>query len=286
MAKNMENEVKDFKAKYFEDRSKVQNFTQFIIAVVNNCLSFMQLAHLTKDKYWKSAVGDSEAAHRFENVLRTFEILQGVAADCLLDEAFLDLEPHFQELLTRNWLKSRTAVDTICVTLEDYFQDYVHLKQKNFELVMSRGKNLVAKKYLLAVMSRKVSFKNQDERREASDKIVHEVAQIRRLFERVGATPQGKQSACPFNAIDAVSELIKVEDLDILSLELHSFIKHYPDLTKEQLMAILSLRGDIGRFDLKQKASEIIPGTTAIQRGPIPHSIFSQVNIPPSLFNV
>lgn len=150
---------------------------------------------------------------------------------------------------------------------------------------MSRGKNLVAKKYLLSVMSRKVSFKNQDERKEASEKIVHEVAQIRRLFERVGATP-GKPSACPFNAIDAVSELIKVEDLDILSLELHSFIKHYPDLTKEQLMAILSLRGDIGRFDLKQKASEIIPGTTAIQRGPIPHSIFSQVHVPPSLFNV
>lgn len=35
----------------------------------------MELAHQTKDKYWKSAVGDSEAAHRFENVLRTFEVL-------------------------------------------------------------------------------------------------------------------------------------------------------------------------------------------------------------------
>lgn len=52
-------------------------------------------------------------------------------------------------------------------------------------------------------------------------------------------------------------------------------------------MAILSLRGDIGRFDLKQRASEIIPlNTNNTNRGPVPHSIFSQVHIPPSLFNV
>jgi len=150
---------------------------------------------------------------------------------------------------------------------------------------MSEGKNLVAKKYLLAIMSRKVSFKNQEERKKAAEKIVAEAGQVRRLFERVGSVSQGKQSGCPFSAIEAVAEVIKVEDLDILSLELHSLIKHYPDLTKEQLMAILSLRGDIGRFELKQKASEIIPGNTALPRGPMPLSIFSQVQIPPSLFN-
>jgi len=243
----------------------------------------MDLAHLTKDKYWKSAVGDSQAAQKFEAVLQTYESLREKAAGFLLEEAFLDLEPHFHELVTRTWLDGRAAIDTICVTLEDYFQDYVHLKPKNFELVMTQGKNLVAKKYLLAIMSRKVAFKSQDERKKASEKIVAEGGQVRRLFERIGSVSQGKQSTCPFNAIDAVAEVIKVEDLDILSLELYSLIKHFPDLTKEQLMAILSLRGDIGRFDLKAKASEIIPTNT--QRGPIPMSIFSQVHIPPSLFN-
>jgi exocyst complex component 3 len=151
---------------------------------------------------------------------------------------------------------------------------------------MSQGKNLVAKKYLLAIMSRKVAFKNQEERKKASDKINIEAGQVRNLFERIGSAGSlGKQPSCPFNAIEAVAEVVKVEDLDILSLELHSFIKHYPDLTKEQLMAILSLRGDIGRFDLKQRATEIIPGASAM-KGPVPHSIFSAVHIPPSLFNV
>lgn len=102
--------------------------------------------------------------------------------------------------------------------LKFYFQDYVHLKSKNFELVMSQGKNLVVKKYLLALMSRKVAFKNQDERKKASEKVVAESDQVRRLFERIGSAPQGKQSNCPFNAIEATAEVIKVEDLDILSL--------------------------------------------------------------------
>ena len=164
------------------------------------------------------------------------------------------------------------------------FQDYRHLKPKNFDHVMAQAKNRVAKKYLLALMSRKVSLKSQEERKEAASKVSREATHVRSLFEKVGSA-SGTKTDCPFDAIKAIAEVINVEDLDILSLELHSFIKHYPDLTKEQLMAILSIRGDVGRFDLKAKATEIIPGNSAIQKGPVPQSIFSQVHIPPSLFS-
>ena len=46
----------------------------------------------------------------------------------LLEEAFLDLEPHFQDLFTRKWITSTTPVDTICATLEDYFQVFLIFK--------------------------------------------------------------------------------------------------------------------------------------------------------------
>jgi len=108
------------------------------------------------------------------------------------------------------------------------------------------------------------------------------------LFEGMDSSRQGNQGENPFDAIEAIAEIIKVEDLDILSLELHSFVKHYPDMTREQLMALLGLRGDIGRFDLKQKASEILPSESESPTGTrvsVPQSIFSQIQIPPSLFN-
>lgn len=153
---------------------------------------------------------------------------------------------------------------------------------------MFQAKTLVAKKYLMALMSRKITLKNKEERKEASEKLLKESMQMRSLFEGMDSSRQGNQGENPFDAVEAIAEIIKVEDLDILSLELHSFVKHYPDMTREQLMALLGLRGDIGRFDLKQKATEILPAESdspTTQRVSVPQSIFSQIQIPPSLFN-
>jgi exocyst complex component 3 len=283
-------QVSEFKSKYFEDRSKVKNFTQFTIAIVNNCLICIEHAKQTKDKYWKSTVvGDNKAATRFEALLQTFEALRNRASGYLLEEAFLDLEPYFQKL-TKNWLRGTVEIETICVTLKDYFSDYNYLKPKNLDIVMDQGKCLVAKKYLQVLMSRKISLKSQEERREAAEKIIHEQHLMQGLFERPSSTgaSSGPGSGLdnPFNACDAIAEVIKVEDLDILSLELHSFIKKYPDVNREQLMAILTLRGDLGRGDIKQRAGEIIPEEGPGSRGGVAvrKSIFSQVHVPPSLF--
>ena len=55
----------------------------------------------------------------------------------LLDEAFLDIESYFSDLVTPKWQAGSQAVDTICITLNDYFEDYQFLKKTNFELVIS-----------------------------------------------------------------------------------------------------------------------------------------------------
>jgi len=34
----------------------------------------------------------------------------------------MDLDSHFQDLITPKWMTSSIPIDTICVTLEDYFQ--------------------------------------------------------------------------------------------------------------------------------------------------------------------
>ena len=55
----------------------------------------------------------------------------------LLDESFLDIDVHFSELLSSKWQNTTDAVDTVCATLVDYFDDYKYLKPKNFERVIT-----------------------------------------------------------------------------------------------------------------------------------------------------
>ena len=52
-----------------------------------------------------------------------------------MDEAFLDIEVHFAEILSQNWSRTTDNVDTVCATLEDYFEDYSYLRPRNFERV-------------------------------------------------------------------------------------------------------------------------------------------------------
>ena len=64
----------------------------------------------------------------------------------LLDEAFLDIDVHFNDLLSTKWQNTTDAIDTVCATLDDYFGDYTCLKMKNFESVIAMAQDRVAKR--------------------------------------------------------------------------------------------------------------------------------------------
>lgn len=127
------------------------------------------------------------------------------AARFLLEEAFLDLEVHFDSLFTSKWLPSSIPVDTICITLDDYFQDYNHLRDKNFEYVINEAQNLVYKKYITAMLSKKVVFKTVDEAQQAATKIVKEANQIRSFFKKIA--PEVVNVDWPFEVISMLAEV-------------------------------------------------------------------------------
>ncbi|XP_046407255.1 exocyst complex component 3 [Ischnura elegans] len=244
-----------FKCRHFEDRSQVPYFTHYIITIANNCLQFRELARHTKERYWKAGYHDSSAAQKYEALLRSFQNLRDEVAFFLLEEAFLDLELHFQNLITQKWMTSSHPVDTICVTLEDYFQDYVHLTTRNFDHVITEAQNLVAKKYISAMLQKKVTFKSYEDRKEAGLKIIKEAEQIKGLFIRVAPNVANYDS--PFDIIRNLAEVLKSEDPEILSLDLHGLVDKYPDVTPDQLTQLLGLRGDISRSDAHEKVSFI-----------------------------
>lgn len=113
--------IVELKRKHFEDRSQIPYFTHHMITITNNCLQFQQLAEEMRKHYWNSE-GHVLAIPNYDALLQTFQKLRDEAALYLLEEAFLDLDSHFQDLITTKWVSSSIPIDTICVTLEDYFQ--------------------------------------------------------------------------------------------------------------------------------------------------------------------
>ncbi|KAE8751434.1 hypothetical protein FOCC_FOCC001681 [Frankliniella occidentalis] len=268
-----------FKTRHFEDRSQVPFFTHYMITIVNNCLRFVELAQSLKVQYWRPGVHDRDSATKLDLLLTTFQKLRNEAAQFLLDEAFLDLDIHFKDIATPKWLTSSIPVDTICVTLEDYFQDYVHLCEKNFELVIIEAQNSVARKYLTALLQRKLSLKELEQRRKLAKKVSDEADRLKALFRRVAPKVQSEDS--PLDALKILVEVIRSEDAEMLSLDLITVIEKYPDITEDHLSRFLSLRGDITRQDIKEKLADVMKNDSQSRKKRLtsPPSIFSQINL-------
>ena len=106
-----------------------------------------------KGRWWKpGGHHDSDGAAKFESLLKTFQEIRQESVNFLLDEAFLDIEAYFGDLLTSKWQTGSQAIDTICATLNDYFEDYQFLKPTNFELVIQTAQDRVARKYITAML--------------------------------------------------------------------------------------------------------------------------------------
>lgn len=271
----------EFKSKHFEDRSKVPFFTQHVIIIVNNCLKFIELAQQMKNLYWISESA-TDTATKFEQLITEYSKLRDDAVAILLEESFLDLEAQFAELLTTKWLTSNTPIETIRATLTDYFNDYSHLSPKNFEHVSMEAQNLIAKRYITAMLSRKICLKTYEECLVCSTKILSEIEKLKQFFLKI--TPQHDLSS-PFDVITHLSEVLKCEDSEILALDLHSLTEKYPDITEDHLIRLLNLRGDISRSEAKEKVKYIFE----VQRNRDTYSnhssIFKQIVFQDSFLN-
>jgi exocyst complex component 3 len=240
----------DFKEKHFKDRSQVPFFTQHIITIVNNCQQIIELAQQTKQLYWPKSRFDHYS--EFEKVIQTFQALRDETASYLLEEAFLDLDVHFNEVVTTKWVNSSLAVDTICVTLQDYFQDYNHLRAINFEFVIKEAQNLVAKRYLKAMLSKRIS-KPRPECDVLVKKILKEVRQVKTFFEKIA--PNVLKNESPFDVIIDLASLLNC-DIEMVILDLHTLLTNYPSVTEDHLIRLFYIRNEIKSNDIKEKIND------------------------------
>uniref|UniRef100_A0A1A8K325 Exocyst complex component 3 n=2 Tax=Nothobranchius kuhntae TaxID=321403 RepID=A0A1A8K325_NOTKU len=229
-----------YKEEHLKDRQQPQCYVQYMIAIINNCQTFKESISSLKRKYSRSSeLSDSDAA-----IDRTLGEVAKEGCQFLLDEVFLDLEHHLSELLTRKWLTGSHAVDTICVTVEDYFNDFNKIKKPFNQEMTNEAHRRVVVEYIKAVMQKRITFKNADERKEGAERMIKEADQFKFLFKKLAA---GEDTERLCGAISAIAEVFKLTDPTLLFLEVTTLVSKYPDIREEHIQALLSVRGDATR---------------------------------------
>ncbi|GIY80455.1 exocyst complex component 3 [Caerostris darwini] len=300
-----EEAIMSYRNKHFENRSIVKYFTSYMIATANNCLQFCEFADKLRIRYSKDLTAVSKNADIiFCRTIEAFLKLILVVLKCLREELFMDLSSNLNEVMTRTWfLSGNQIVDTIHATLDDYGNDYTHLLPENFNLLITDVMNWIAVNYIYAVLQRRMSFKTYEERKEAAEKMCDEGKILQQLFQRAPFnkrlnsivkkrsyydgkitlenilkkySPIQTSKTSPFEAVPLIAEVIKLKDVSMLSLEISGVIRHYPDITLEQLVTLILVRGDVSKNEAKQLVSDIMAeiGTENNER-----TIFSDITI-------
>ncbi|KAL2097003.1 hypothetical protein ACEWY4_006210 [Coilia grayii] len=264
-------EVINYKEEHLKDRKLPQCYVQYMIAIINNCQTFKESINSLKRKYSQSI----EPSLYDDPIERTLNEVAREGCQFLLDEVFLDLEHHLNELLTRKWLTGSHAVDTICVTVEDYFNDFAKIKKPYNQEMTSEAHRRVVAEYMKAVMQKRITFKSPEERKEGADRMIKESDQFKFLFRKLSGSGETDRLC---DAIAAIAEVFKLSDTTMLSLEVSTLVSKYPDIREDHIVALLVVRGDASR-DTKQKVIETF-NQTRPPSSMVLQPIFKDITVP------
>uniref|UniRef100_A0A674HH54 Exocyst complex component 3 n=1 Tax=Taeniopygia guttata TaxID=59729 RepID=A0A674HH54_TAEGU len=135
----------------------------------------------------------------------------------------------------------------------------------------------VVVEYIRAIMLKRISFKNAEERKEGAERMIKEAEQFRFLFKKLAAG-SGEDTEGLCDIIEAIAEVIKLTDPSLLYLEVSTLVSKYPDIRDDHIAALLTVRGDASR-DMKQTIIETLDQGPS-QPNPNYVPIFKEITVP------
>ncbi|RMX50459.1 hypothetical protein pdam_00018310 [Pocillopora damicornis] len=279
-------QIRTFKSKHFEDRMQPVRFVEYIVAIVNNCKACMDFTDQLKERLVAElgrATFGEDKQRSFKSVVDCFAQIGEESAGYLLDEAFLDLEPFFSQIMTPTWIPSPEAVDTIIVTIEDYYNDFLHLKDKFFDNLMEQALKKVLLEYVRAMLNKRITFKDYEGRRDAAKKITEESKKIEKLFKKLAKANLQPETQC--SVLSTLAEVIKLRDTSMMALEISGIANKYPDFKSDHALVLLLMRGDLTRTEARQLIMETPLEGRQDTPADDPAAFFTQIIVPPSVLD-
>lgn len=247
---------------HFSDRGRYKFFTPYMVAITNNCSRIEQL-FLDMEKSRPTAVN-------------AFRALRDDALDKLLEELFLDVSKEISQIGSQDWMDGKiSCIENICLTLDDYFGDYKHLRLDNRRVLLRKLAHRMARDYTRAILMKKINLGNQRQRQLFSEKFFREGE---RLESKISPDQVGSEQS-PFKPLRAMKEFLQLRDPDLLALEVQNLKRCYPDMNEGHLAALLSMSDIISRRDCLKEARRMLEAVAPTEAREA-RTIFSEIHLP------
>lgn len=269
-----------YKSDYFAERGKFQEFTSNIIAVANNLHTCIESTEKYKQQIRLSMEGEQNSvlstttplssgrrtAVSQQQLIENMDALNtkwsnaaSVAINYLREEVITDIAPSLAELFSKKWLTGSAALETICMTISDYYHDHKHLRPVTRAALLMDLQFRIVSEYLKAIETKRLTFTTYEERATAGKRMKTDVARLDNLYAEFGSSEDmSDQLSLLTSIISAAGEVISLKDKSLLSLEATSFARKFPNCPAESLAAVLATRDDVGRNDAKSLADEVL----------------------------
>ncbi|CAI2325553.1 unnamed protein product [Caenorhabditis sp. 36 PRJEB53466] len=291
-----------FKTDYFTERGKFQEFTSNMIAVANNlhtCIEstekYMQQIRLSMEGGEEYATGGGAAtsagapagrgriAVTQQQLIENMDALNtrwsnaaSVAVNYLREEVITDIAPSLLELFSKKWLTGSAALETICMTISDYYHDHKHLRPVTRAALLMDLQFRIVSEYLKAIETKRLTFTTYEERAAAGKQMKSDVAKLDRLYSEFAAHQDlTDQLTILTSIVAAAGDVISLKDKSLLSLEATSFARKFANCPPELLAAILASRDDVGRSDARSLADEVLQHVQFHPKDPIFDQLFA-----------
>ncbi|XP_075700391.1 tumor necrosis factor alpha-induced protein 2-like [Rhinoderma darwinii] len=235
----------------FLEKNKTHSFYREIaITNLNCCYHFREFIEKKDTKF------DPVMQQQMLSIILQCEDLTYAA---LFQELFLDLKTQFRKMSQGSSLCSYQTMQDIVKITERSVSDFKTLCPPCYkEMIMRIHKHLV-KEYLTRLLKRKVSYKNALQLQKLAEQI-NENANLIHVF----CDDHKSEEEWLKPVIPKVAEIIRLQDLCAIQLEVATLVEEYPDIRNKQIEAILYMKGNLSRHDIKSilKVSDTIQRRT------------------------
>ncbi|GCC36987.1 hypothetical protein chiPu_0015487 [Chiloscyllium punctatum] len=253
--------------------SQPKYYLLYLLAVVNNCIAIRRCIQWLQQQGNQGSHGDG--CNKLPQPIDT-ALDRAMKKGCrlLIDEMLSELQPHFLQLWSTSWFCGSDIIDSICTVMETHCGHFGHIREPIFQFMLSEGLRLVIIDYVRTLVLRKIVCKNPTERERLSDRMARDAEKLHKLFCNLGLEEPDHLTS----VITSVSELVKLKDTSLLSLEVSCLVANYPDISDEHVSALLDIRGDVSK-DVRGTVLEMLEQSS--QPAPEDYQpIFSEILVP------